>query len=54
MSSEVKQTVSANGIGLGSALAVVISYTKYQSVLWAMIHGALGWIYVIYHVLTRP
>ena len=38
-----------NGIGLGSILAVVISYVKWQSIGWAILHGALGWIYVIYY-----
>ncbi len=39
-----------NGIGLGSILAVVISYVKWQSIGWAILHGALGWIYVIYYI----
>lgn len=41
------------GIGFGSALAMVISYNLNHSVLWAIIHGLLGWLYVIYHVVTR-
>ena len=39
-----------NGIGLGSILAMVISYVKWQSIGWAILHGALGWIYVIYYI----
>lgn len=41
------------GIGFGSALAMVISYTTNLSVGWAIIHGLLGWIYVIYHILFK-
>ena len=41
-----------NGIGLGSILAVVISYFKWQSIGWAILHGALGWIYVLYYYLN--
>ena len=41
------------GIGFGSALAITISWSLYQSVLWAIIHGALGWFYVVYYVLSR-
>lgn len=48
----VKNTVK-KGIGFGSALAMVISYTTYQSVGWAIIHGLFGWIYVIYFLLTK-
>lgn len=42
------------GIGLGSAIAVAISWTQNQSILWAMFHGFISWIYVIYYALTRP
>jgi hypothetical protein len=45
-------TASA-GISFGCALAIVISYTAYRSVLWAIIHGFFSWFYVIYFVLTR-
>ena len=41
-----------NGIGLGSILAVVISYVKWQSIGWAILHGAMGWIYVLYYYLN--
>jgi hypothetical protein len=41
-------------IGIGMVLAVVISWTAGHphSILWAIIHGALGWIYVIFYLLT--
>ena len=39
-------------VGLGNILAVVISWTYNKSILWAIIHGILGWIYVVYHVLV--
>jgi hypothetical protein len=39
------------GVGFGSALAIAISYSNNHSVLWAMIDGLLGWLYVIYFVL---
>ncbi|WP_017666478.1 hypothetical protein [Porphyrobacter sp. AAP82] len=42
------------GIGLGSAIAVAISWSLHKSVIWAAIHGFLSWLYVIYYVLTRP
>jgi hypothetical protein len=49
----VRRDVVKSGIGFGSALAIAISYTTHQSVLWAIIQGFLGWFYVIYFVLTR-
>ena len=41
------------GIGFGSALAIAISYTTHKSILWAIIHGILGWLYVIYFALFQ-
>lgn len=52
--SAVRNTAAQTGIGLGSAIAVAISWSLNQSVVWAIIHGFFGWFYVIYHVLTRP
>ena len=42
------------GIGLGSALAVAISWSLHKSILWAAIHGVLSWFYVVYYLFTRP
>lgn len=41
------------GIGFGSALAIAISWSLHKSVIWAIIHGVLSWIYVIYYVINR-
>lgn len=42
------------GIGLGSAIAVAISWSLHKSILWAAIQGFFGWFYVIYYAFTRP
>ena len=47
----VNKTVKT-GISFGSALAMVISYTTWHSVGWAILHGLLSWVYVIYFVIT--
>ena len=39
------------GIGFGSCLAMVISYVTWNSIGWAILHGLLGWIYVVYFVI---
>jgi hypothetical protein len=46
------ETVRA-GISFGSALAMVISWSLHKSVLWAIFHGLLSWLYVIWHVVMR-
>jgi len=40
------------GIGLGTIIAVVVSWSRNKSILWAIVHGLLGWIYVIYALLV--
>ena len=42
------------GIGLGSAIAVAISWSINKSIVWAIVHGVLSWLYVIYFALSRP
>ncbi len=42
------------GIGLGSAIAVAISWSINKSIIWAVVHGVLSWLYVIYFAVTRP
>jgi hypothetical protein len=50
---ETTQTVTQTGIGLGSALAVVCSWQRNRSILWALLAGILSWLYVIYFAMTR-
>jgi hypothetical protein len=52
--SGARNTAAQAGIGLGSAIAVSISWSLNKSIIWAAIHGFFGWFYVIYHALTRP
>ena len=42
------------GIGLGSAIAVAISWSLNKSIVWAAIHGFFSWFYVLYYAFTRP
>jgi len=51
--SEIKNSAIKSGIGLGSVLAVVVSWERNKSVLFAFIHGIFSWLYVLYFVLTR-
>ena len=40
------------GIGFGSALAITISWSLNKSIFWAIVHGFLSWIYVIYYAIV--
>ena len=46
------RSATVGGVGLGCVLATVISYVNWQSIGWAILHGVLGWIYVIYYVIA--
>jgi hypothetical protein len=41
------------GMGFGSALAITISWSVNHSILWAIVHGFLSWLYVGYYAVTR-
>ena len=47
------QTGARTGLSMGSALAIVISWSLHQSIVWAIIHGFLGWLYVVWYAITR-
>ncbi len=49
----MNQTVVKYGVGFGSSLAMAVSFTLNKSILWAIFHGILGWIYVIYAALFK-
>ena len=41
------------GIGLGSTIAIVVSWSQNKSIAFAILHGILGWLYVIYYLVTN-
>lgn len=45
-----KSSIGA-GIGIGNIIAIVISWTANHSIIWALIHGLFGWLYIIYYAL---
>ena len=53
IATQTTQTVAQTGIGLGSAIAVVCSWQRNRSILWAILAGIFSWLYVFYFALTR-
>jgi len=41
------------GISFGSCLAMILSYTTWKSIFWAILHGLFSWIYVIYFLIVH-
>ena len=44
-------TTLGKSYNLGMMIAVVVSFNSNHSMLWAIIHGLLGWFYVIYKIM---
>jgi len=38
-------------VNMGTVLAMIISYAKWKSIGWAILHGIFNWAYVIYYVI---
>ncbi|MBI1176895.1 hypothetical protein GC207_05595 [bacterium] len=53
MAQQATSTVTQTGIGIGSAIAIVCSWDRNRSILWAILAGIFSWLYVIYFALTR-
>jgi len=44
---------AGSSIGFGAVLAIVMSWTANKAFFWALIHGLLGWIYVVYYLIFK-
>jgi hypothetical protein len=40
-------------VKVGGMIAVVISWSLHHTVAWALLHGILGWFYVLYAVAVH-
>ena len=47
----IKIDCCGGGIGLGTLIAVIVSYLAGNHLGWIILHGILGWIYVIYYLI---
>jgi hypothetical protein len=44
---------TSSSVGIGTVLAVILSWTRNASILCAILHGICSWFYVIYWALTQ-
>ncbi len=44
-------TVISRGVGVGSVMAMIISWSVNHSFWWMLLHGIFGWFYIIYYYL---
>jgi hypothetical protein len=50
---EININKTSSGIGIGTVLAIILSWTSNHSVLWAILHAFCSWFYVIYWCLFK-
>ena len=53
---ESEKVLTFNGVNFtmaGASLAMAISWSLNNSILWAILHGFCSWFYVIYYALVR-
>lgn len=43
--------MAETGAVVGNALAVVLSWTTWHSIPWAILHGFFSWGYVVYYAI---
>ena len=51
MSEKSSKVIIKSSIGFGAVLAMIMSWTANKAFVWVIIHGVLGWIYVIYYLI---
>ena len=50
---QIQTSTVTYGVGLGSVIAVVCSWQRNRSILWAILAGIFSWFYVVYFAATR-
>lgn len=49
--SDKSASAAASGITMGTALAMIISWERSHSILYAILHGLCTWFYVIWFAI---
>ncbi len=50
---ETADALISGGIGMGSALAMIICWWRTNSIITTILAGIFGWLYVIYFAIIR-
>ncbi len=48
-----KESLITHTTVFGASLAMVISYSEHHHIAWAIFHGILNWLYVIYYTIVH-
>lgn len=41
-------STASGGVGIGVVIAALLSWSTHHSILWVIVNGLFGWLYVIY------
>ena len=47
-----KNSITYSGAGLGSIIAVVVSWSVNHSIGWAILHGIISWFYIVNRLIV--
>jgi len=53
MAKGYSRSALTTGISMGSALAMILSYSVNHSIIWAIVHGFCSWFYVLYFAFFK-
>lgn len=48
--SDKSNKTSSGGITIGAVIAIILSWVTNHSILWCVIHGFFGWLYIFYRL----
>ena len=48
-----RDAAASAGISMGSALAMILSWSTHHSIFWAIVNGLFSWFYVIYWYIVH-
>jgi len=51
--SQTVNAVAQSGVTMGSVIAIVCSWQRNRSILWAILAGLFSWFYVLYFAAGR-
>jgi len=49
----IRRFFFGSGIGIGTVMAMILSWTANKSILLAIVHGISSWVYVAYYFVVR-
>ena len=52
ISDQEVQNLRVRSLSMGSALAMIMSWSLHKHIGWAMLHGFFGWFYVLFYWLS--